>query len=262
MSDFWTNNPMILFEYYYNVIPTQYMSRNEQMNTVTRFAIYFMLLVLLFGVNSKYILYGILVIVVVIIFNYANQYKPYSPIKKLDDKNSKTNEELDIETIFDNPIFGENSYNDKYKNDVESGYIDSDGNYKIGKEYGPFSEREVKNDIKKKKKYRKPTADNPYQNIVFSDYLNDQNVPEPCNVDSPQVQTEAQNLYNSSMFRNTSDVYERQNSQRLFMTMPVTTNPNDQTEFANWLYKTGPTCKENTENCTYFGGPRYESQRY
>ena len=31
--------------------------------------------------------------------------------------------------------------------------------------------------------------------------------------------------------------------------MPVTNVYNDQTEFAKWLYDTGPTCKENTINC-------------
>jgi hypothetical protein len=261
MSDFWINNPMILFKNYYNVFPTKYMTRNEQMNAVTRLSIYFIILALMFNVNRNYIIYGFLIIVIIAIFYYLNKYKA---IENEDNFNKFNNNDenliLDEKTIFDNPIF-ENGNENESNDVIESGYIDSDGNYVIGKEYSPFSERNTKK-TKQKVKKRKPTIENPYQNIVFSDYLNDENAPQPCNVTGSDIQTEAQNLYNSSMFRNTSDVYERQNSQRLFMTMPVTTNPNDQTEFANWLFKTGPTCKENTENCTYFSDPRYDSQRY
>ena len=44
--------------------------------------------------------------------------------------------------------------------------------------------------------------------------------------------------------------------------MPIQTIPNDQTNFANWLYKTGPTCHENSEYCTYYQSPNMTSQRY
>jgi hypothetical protein len=97
-------------------------------------------------------------------------------------------------------------------------------------------------------------------NIVFSDYLDAANVPEPCNSD--QTKDDAKYLYNSTVYRNIEDVYERQNSQRLFYTLPITTIPNKQGDFADWLYKTGPQCKENTSKCTYFEEPYMVSQRY
>ena len=151
---------------------------------------------------------------------------------------------------------------------LETGYIDSDGNYRLGKEYTIDSEPKNK-DKKlnyeldqeyKKNKCRKPTADNPYMNIVFSDYLDGSNVPEPCNSDTSK--DNAEYLYNSTIYRNIEDVYERQNSQRLFYTLPITTIPNKQGEFADWLYKTGPQCKENTSKCTYYEEPYMTSQRY
>ena len=49
----------------------------------------------------------------------------------------------------------------------------------------------------------------------------------------------------SSRIRN---IFSKNNSQRQFYTTPVTTIPNDQKSFANWLYKTPPTCKENNGN--------------
>jgi hypothetical protein len=159
---------------------------------------------------------------------------------------------------------------------IEAGYIDSDGNYKLGKDYSDINMNEwnkeqqktkkkiswEKNEIFKENNCRKPTADNPFANIVFSDYLDASNIAEPCNSDDSNVQKDMQNLYNSTIYRNFEDVFERENSQRMFYTMPIRTVPNDQTDFANWLYKTGPTCKENTQNCTYYEVPMMTSQRY
>jgi hypothetical protein len=71
-----------------------------------------------------------------------------------------------------------------------------------------------------------------------------------------------QNLYNSSIYRNLEDVWERENSQRMFYTVPIQTVPNSQTDFANWLYKTGPTCHENSGNCSYYQSPNMISDRY
>ena len=71
-----------------------------------------------------------------------------------------------------------------------------------------------------------------------------------------------QNLYNSSIYRNFEDVFERENSQRMFYTLPIQTVPNDQADFANWLYKSGPTCRESTQNCNYYESPEMTSGRY
>ena len=159
---------------------------------------------------------------------------------------------------------------------LESGYIDADGNYKIGKDYSDINIEEWQKEQNKSKEKisfeknelyinnncRKPTVENPFTNIVFSDYLDASNVANPCNIDEKNIQQDMQNLYNSTIFRNIQDVFERENSQRMFYTVPIRTIPNDQTEFANWLYKTGPTCKENSQNCTYYEIPTMSSQRY
>lgn len=173
-----------------------------------------------------------------------------------------------------NSIYNDPNYRDLIMKDgssknviLEAGYIDSDGNYRLGREYNLDTQTNNKkklnyefNEKYKKNKCRKPTADNPFMNIVFSDYLDASNVPEPCNSD--QTKDDAAYLYNSTIYRNIEDVYERQNSQRLFYTLPITTIPNKQGDFADWLYKTGPQCKENTSKCTYFEEPYMVSQRY
>ena len=57
-----------------------------------------------------------------------------------------------------------------------------------------------------------------------------------------------QESFNHNLFRNIDDVYGKNNSQRQFFTNPVTTIPNEQTKFANWLYNVPKTCKENNGN--------------
>ena len=130
--------------------------------------------------------------------------------------------------------------------EVESGYIDSDGNYKLGPNYSDINYSDyVKKQKKNKQKkitwekdkiYRKdtcrePTVQNPFSNIVFSDYLDANKLAEPCNADDPEITDKMQNLYNSTIYRNLSDVWERENSQRMFYTTPVQTIPNNQTDF-------------------------------
>ena len=56
------------------------------------------------------------------------------------------------------------------------------------------------------------------------------------------------NFYNN-MFTDVEDIFNRKNSSRQFYTTPVTTVVNDQTEFANFLYKI-PSCKNgDKEQC-------------
>lgn len=165
--------------------------------------------------------------------------------------------------------------------DIHTAYIDSDGDYVFGDlnkdsniygDEGAFSKDsgggssgggtyKMNNDYIDST-CRKPTVDNPYANIVFSDYLDAGNVASPCNVDDEELPKKSLQLYNSTIFRNVDDVFERENSQRLFYTLPINTIPNKQTEFARWLYDTGPRCKEDTSKCTYYEDPSMTSPRY
>jgi len=296
MDTFWINNPSIIFKDYYQIIPSNSMSRIKQMNTMTRFFIYFVILCILFKSSENFLLFGIIAIMLIIAFYFI--YKTDLVGIQNDLINENLNETEKFENLNCNSC--ENDYKnlldktiidiyDKKKDQIlkgtaktdkdiilESGYIDSDGNYKIGKDYSDINLEQWKKEqdkLNNKISYdknqlyinntcRKPTVDNPFTNIVFSDYLDSSNIAEPCNIDNKNVQTDMQNLYNSSIYRNIEDVFERENSQRMFYTVPIRTVPNDQTEFANWLYKSSPTCKENSQNCTYYEIPSMSSQRY
>ena len=294
MDIFWIYNPKVLIEEYYELLPTNKMSRTKQMNTITRLLIFLVILSLLFENDSTILLLSLSMIIMVIIFYFINKTdkkrigkdlvkESKGEIEKYTNVNKSCNE-------CPGSVYGNKSINysvNKIYEDskspisktpvnkdilLDSGYIDFDGNYRIGRDYSDVNLADIKTDrptisYDKYNYYnentcRKPTADNPFANIVFADYLDAGNIPEPCNVDNKDIQKSMDQLYNSSIYRNIEDVFERENSQRIFYTVPITTVPNKQTEFANWLYKTGPTCKENSSNCTYYEEPYMVSQRY
>lgn len=297
---FWIEDPYVIYEKYYIIIPTENMSRIEQLNTVTRFLLYFIILCILFGCDHSFIMYLLVGIILIIIFYYIYISDPNSIQEDLiseverseqifnqDENNNEAcsncqeNFELNkpIVTLYDsvkNDVFKGGSI-PNVNFEVQSGYIDSDGNYKLGPNYADINYTDyVKKNKRRNKKQvtwsrdqlyredncREPTLQNPFSNIAFSDYLDATKLAEPCNVDNPEIANKMQNLYNSSIYRNVSDVWERENSQRMFYTLPIQTIPNNQTDFANWLYRTGPSCKENTEYCTYYQNPSMISDRY
>jgi len=303
MEKFWLNEPSNIINNYWEIIPNNKMNMIRKLNTITRLLIIFLILLLLFNREAIFIILVIVFIILIIIYYYMyvcdennieddlvasdDEIEEYTPDNFYCPKNGckincnddcpkellKNKKELSETNGPINSIYNDPNYRDKIMKDdsspnviLEAGYIDSDGNYRLGREYNLDTKTEKKkinyeaNEKYKKSKCRKPTADNPYLNVVFSDYLDAANVPEPCNSD--QTKDDAKYLYNSTIYRNIEDVYERQNSQRLFYTLPITTIPNKQGEFADWLYKTGPQCKENTSKCTYFEEPYMVSQRY
>ena len=103
---------------------------------------------------------------------------------------------------------------------------------------------------------RKPTVNNPFMNIQLHDFDNEQQV-EACNVEDDKINRDIVHSFNDKLFMNIDDAFSRTNSQRQFFTTPNTRIPNNQTEFANWLYKVPETCKENNEQCLRYDDIRY-----
>ena len=89
-----------------------------------------------------------------------------------------------------------------------------------------------------------PSADNPFMNVLMSDYSQFANRPAACDVTSPTIQERAEVLSAHNLYKDSDDIYDRNASSRQFYTNPSTTIPNDQGAFARWLYHTPPTCKE------------------
>ena len=291
MNEFWINNPSIIYKDYYKILPTSDMTRIEQMNTISRLIIYYMLLVIIFNKNTTIILYCIiaLIMICIIYFIYSTneksvmsdlinenneEYKEFKNKNNCPTGNCQGDYDPSVNSIYD--TYTDKQYRGKTNVGLESGYIDSDGNFNLGKDnsiinlekYNKNKEETEKkpsynkNELYKENTCKNGTVENPFNNIVFSDYLDLENVPVACNSSNENIQKNEQNLYNSSIFRNTSDVFSRENSQRLFYTPPISILPESQANFANWCFKQGETCKENTNMCQYYEEPYMTSQRY
>ena len=103
----------------------------------------------------------------------------------------------------------------------------------------------------KNKNYVLPTLDNPFMNIQFDDYIKNpirESLNKLNNYKNPKLNNLIEQKFNYNLYKDVSDIFDKNNSQRQFYTVPVTTIPNEQTLFAKWLYSTPPTCKENNGN--------------
>ena len=99
---------------------------------------------------------------------------------------------------------------------------------------------------------RQPTIDNPMMNVMpldydappmFGDYYHYEKTTYPSDKDL-EVRGQVKNDFESGLIQNADSLlWNRLNSQRQYVSMPVGSVPSDQSEFANWLYGTPGTCK-------------------
>ena len=94
-------------------------------------------------------------------------------------------------------------------------------------------------------KCKKPTRHNPFMNTLLNEYGKDP-VP-PCDYET--VKEEVREKFNTGLYRNIEDLYERENSQREFITMPNGGLPPDSREFAEFLYGNVKNCKQFPGDC-------------
>jgi c-di-AMP phosphodiesterase-like protein len=92
---------------------------------------------------------------------------------------------------------------------------------------------------------RTSTPSNPMMNLSVMDYNNNKNI----HIDKKITNEEINKNLNGDLFNDIIDVSNKNMFERNFYTTPINTVPNDQTEFAKWLYDKGPTCKEKTIEC-------------
>ena len=93
---------------------------------------------------------------------------------------------------------------------------------------------------------RVPKKDNPFMNPTLFDYNSNkpQGLKACPSYNNVGVQRIVEELFNEDLYRDTNDIFSKNNSQRQFYTVPGNQVPNDQGSFAQWLYGTPPTCKE------------------
>ena len=90
-----------------------------------------------------------------------------------------------------------------------------------------------------------PTKDNPFMNTPFFDVSADKELPQLCtSYDNKGIQRKIEKEFDKGLYRNYTDIFGKENSQRQFFSVPGRQGVPDQSTFAHWLYRTPDTCKE------------------
>lgn len=99
-------------------------------------------------------------------------------------------------------------------------------------------------DIVDNKLCTRTNIENPFMNPTIVDITERPTRPEACPVYKEGIREQVNDNFNKRVFKDVSDIWGKDYSAREFYTVPSTTIPNKQDEFAEWLYGHGPTCKE------------------
>lgn len=106
-----------------------------------------------------------------------------------------------------------------------------------------------------------PTENNPFMNVLVTDYVDNPQRKPAGDLDIPKVQQQANNYFSQGLYRDINDVWDKSNSQRQFYTNPSTTIPNDRDSFMKWCWSTPYTCKDgNLARCLRYEDPRGHGQ--
>ena len=91
-----------------------------------------------------------------------------------------------------------------------------------------------------------PTNENPFMNFMVSDNRDKKKACKTYN--NKKLAAVVEDKFNRKLYKDINSVYNNENSQREFYTMPNTEVMNRQQELGEWLYKTPKTCKEGNGN--------------
>lgn len=113
---------------------------------------------------------------------------------------------------------------------------------------------------------REPILENPFMNPTITDYNTNYNpmttsAVVPCNEDDEEIKDDIRVNFNHNLFRDVEDIWEKENSQRQFYTLPNTGVPNNREGFQNWLFGNMPSGK-NVQSRGSIHTPYYENLKY
>jgi len=105
-------------------------------------------------------------------------------------------------------------------------------------------------DENKKESCVLPSKNNPFTNILVSDYVLNPTRKPGCKITKPSVKKMAEDEFSRTLYMDVDDIWSTNSSSRMFYQTPIQTIPNDQGKFAQWLYGRSRSCKEcNGDRC-------------
>ena len=251
---FWLNDVTVLFRNkgYVKFIPTYEMTRVEQLNAMTLFCMYLIIILFIFNKTDDLLCVPIIAIILfIVLYN----------VFEVDNK-GKQLEIMRIKKQITNDIDSVNEYeSNNIGDDMEVGYYDS--NNKIVYNNTNNKIKDINYSLDDIREYSKnscirPTENNPFMNPSTNDFNNPEKIDGivACNTDDDEIiDKDIDDKFNADLYRDIDDVYNKKNSQRQFFTIPQSV-PNDQEAFGRWCYKFPATCKTDQTRCT-----RYQDYR-
>lgn len=95
-----------------------------------------------------------------------------------------------------------------------------------------------------------PSADNPFMNVLVSDWDDNPYRPKACNPTDPAIEQRINEFfYSNPAFINPHDIYQTHNDQHQWYTQPATTIPYDREGWMNDAYRNMTSCKSDQYAC-------------
>jgi hypothetical protein len=211
MDNFWLNDLSILFKRnnIFQIIPYNYLSLVNKLNAIFRLSIYFSIILFIFKKDYKYLMIIIIVGILTIII-YKNN-------KSLNIENNNINDNINNNNNNDSSI--QINSNSNINSQIDSNNSDADGCIL-------------------------PTQENPFMNPTLKDY-EEGNLMKSCkSYDNSVIRSMENEYFDYGLYRDQTDIFNNNNSQREFYTVPINSILSDTIKFAEWCYKTPPTCAE------------------
>jgi hypothetical protein len=200
------------------IFPSSNMTYPEKINSLVRLSIYMGLILGLFYKNYLFLYIPIIVMVLTYLLYIFR-------IDQLESLNANQGPNSSLNSI------NQKNLDDLKKHNMTTSYSYGRGN----------NSPENFKDILNIKTCSKPNTLNPFMNpLVFDSRLRD----SACDSIKEENQLQIEKEYNKYCIKDVSDIFNHNSGRRQFYTVASTTYPNNQGGFANWLYKTPPTCKE------------------
>ena len=92
------------------------------------------------------------------------------------------------------------------------------------------------------------TPENPFGNLLLTDITDRPDRPAACAYDA--MKDDVEKNFERGLFLNSTDIFKKENSQRQYYTMPVSTTVPDTYAFAQFLYGNSKNCKSTPSQCT------------
>jgi len=227
---YWFHDFKILTQNYQNIIPNVDMTYPEKVNSLIRMTIIIGLVLSLIYYNHLFLYIPVITMLFTYILFLFREKELHNLIKNLNNNSNNLTNNSNNLTSDNNNLTSDNNN------------LTSDGNtFKNIKEKNKdlfYKFENYLDDIN----YVQPNTENPFMNPMPFDSRSRN--PATNTVNNPVKQSEIEVLFDFGTYRDVNDIFDKNNGKRQFFTMPSTTYPNNQGGFANWLYKTPPTCKE------------------